>query len=69
MLDIISQQNRTKEFPEKNMWRAVFLQALREALCFDERAAYWLLADMKDAPRVLSFADIEADYVRPRLAK
>jgi hypothetical protein len=53
--------------PEQELWRAVVISALRDAMEFDLKSINWLFFDDLDAPRVFEYAGMNIDYVRPRL--
>lgn len=53
--------------PERALWRAVIIQAMREAMDFDWAAIRWLLEPGRDVALVCSWAGYEHEYVAPRM--
>ncbi|MDR1551813.1 MAG: hypothetical protein LBS14_04015 [Holosporaceae bacterium] len=58
----------TSTMPEKNLWRSVVAQAVRDAFSKNEfhrwRAWVWFFHDSRDYCRVCEFAGVDADCLR-----
>lgn len=54
--------------PEGNLWKAVAIQAMKDAVELDSAALRWLFRESPDFDRVMVYADMDGGYFRERVA-